>query len=294
MSEPSESAAGPRTEAIRLRDGLVVVLALTTGSVDATAYLRLGKVFSSVITGNLALLGIPGKDQPAWPRRVTVTLAAELLVLAGFSGGWLAAGGHPSGGPRLALLAVTAAAMGMQATAVRRLGPTMSTTCLTSTLTGLCRRWRSVAGRRTGSAAPGYCRPSPSAPRSAGLPPCGLRLPSRPRSWAPLATVLACSFPVTGPGEPGGHPSAALLCGTRGLAGGTRRQPPPRAPGVVALKCDSRFALRQYHRRADPPWSSRCPACASRGLAFGSPPRPEPATALHYIAALIHGRRTCR
>jgi uncharacterized membrane protein YoaK (UPF0700 family) len=108
-------------KAVRLRDSLVVVLALTTGSVDAVSYLRLGKVFSSVITGNLALLGIsagqrnaglavnaglalagyglgvlmggafagtPEKDQPVWPRRATVTLALELLLLAGFSGGW--------------------------------------------------------------------------------------------------------------------------------------------------------------------------------------------------------------
>lgn len=53
--QPPGSA--PR-KAARLRDGLVVVLALTTGSVDAVSYLRLGKVFSSVMTGNLALLGI--------------------------------------------------------------------------------------------------------------------------------------------------------------------------------------------------------------------------------------------
>jgi uncharacterized membrane protein YoaK (UPF0700 family) len=172
---------------LRLRDALVVALALTTGSVDAVSYLRLGKVFSSVITGNLALLGVsaglretglavsaglalagyglgvlaggalagtPERDQPVWPRQATVTLVLELLVLAGFSGGWLAAGGHPSGGQRLALLAVAAAGMGMQATAVRRLGP-MSTTYLTSTLTGVLqalavRRWPSQWQRSTG------------------------------------------------------------------------------------------------------------------------------------------------
>jgi hypothetical protein len=38
-SQPTDQA--PR-KAIRLRDGLVVVLALTTGSVDAVSYLRLG------------------------------------------------------------------------------------------------------------------------------------------------------------------------------------------------------------------------------------------------------------
>ena len=32
---------------------------------------------------------------------VGLTMAAELVVLAGFSAGWLAADGHPSGGVRL-------------------------------------------------------------------------------------------------------------------------------------------------------------------------------------------------
>lgn len=46
------------------------------------------------------------------------------------------AGGHPAGGRRLALLALAAAAMGIQSAAVRRLGQ-ISTTYLTSTLTAL-------------------------------------------------------------------------------------------------------------------------------------------------------------
>jgi uncharacterized membrane protein YoaK (UPF0700 family) len=147
----------------------VVVLALTAGAVNAVTFVRLGKVFSSVITGNLALLGVAAgqregglaengtlalagyaagvlagtlvaraarSDQRIWPRRTTVTLAAELLVLAGFSAGWLAVDGHPAGGAQLALLAVAATAMGMQSAAVRHLGQ-MSSTYLTSTLTGL-------------------------------------------------------------------------------------------------------------------------------------------------------------
>jgi uncharacterized membrane protein YoaK (UPF0700 family) len=165
----------------------VVVLARTTGATDAASYLRLGHAFSSVITGNLALVGVsvgqrdaglalsaglalagygvgvviggavagvPGTNQPAWPRRTTAALAAELVVLAGFATGWLLTGGHPSGRPRLVLLVAAAAAMGMQATAVRRLGP-ISTTYLTSTLTGLLqalavRRWPSQWQRSTG------------------------------------------------------------------------------------------------------------------------------------------------
>ncbi len=215
-------------EAIRFRDSLVVALALTTGAVDAVTYLRLGKVFSSVITGNLALLGIsagqpnaglavnaglalagygagalaggalagtPDHKQPTWPRRVTVTLAAELLALAGFSGGWLAAGGHPSGGPRLTLLAVAAVGMGMQSSAVRRLGQ-MSTTYLTSTLTGILealalRRWPSEWQRSTGvllAAVIGAALGALAALQAPSAVPAAVMVP--------LAAVVAWSLPA--------------------------------------------------------------------------------------------------
>jgi uncharacterized membrane protein YoaK (UPF0700 family) len=184
IAPPGDGAA---PGAIRLRDGLVVILALTTGAVNAVTFLRLGMVFASVMTGNLALFGVaaaqgdgklatnggvalagygtgvivggilarsPLPDQPPWPREVTVTLALELVVLAGFSGGWLAAGGHPSGDGKLVLLAVVSAASGMQATAVRRLGQ-MSSTYMTSTLTALLeglalRRWPAEWPRSSG------------------------------------------------------------------------------------------------------------------------------------------------
>ncbi len=73
-----------------------------------------------------------------------MTMAAELVVLAGFSVGWLLTGGHPADGVRMTLLALTAAAMGMQSAAVRLLGQ-MSTTYLTSTLIGI---FQSLAVRR--------------------------------------------------------------------------------------------------------------------------------------------------
>lgn len=224
-AQPPDSAPA---KAIRFRDSLVVVLALTTGATDAVTYLRLGKVFSSVITGNLALLGvaagqhnlslaengglalagyglgvltggavagIPAGRQPVWPRRVTVALAAELLVLAGFSGGWLAAAGHPSGGGRLALLAVAGGAMGMQSTAVRRLGQ-MSSTYLTSTLTGLLHalaalRWPSEWQRSTGVLA-AFVAGAAAGASAALLAP----------SWVPaavlvpLTAVVVCSLPA--------------------------------------------------------------------------------------------------
>jgi uncharacterized membrane protein YoaK (UPF0700 family) len=154
---------------VTMRDTLVVLLTLTTGAVDAATFLGLGTVFSSVITGNMVLLGIAagtgratlalhsgvalvgysagvmlgapfasrrGGSPPAWPRGVTITLALEVVVLAGFAIGWEITGMHPSSSVQVLLVIVLAAAMGMQSTAVRQLGQ-MSSTYLTSTLTGL-------------------------------------------------------------------------------------------------------------------------------------------------------------
>jgi uncharacterized membrane protein YoaK (UPF0700 family) len=169
---------------VSTRDSLVVLLTLTTGAVDVTSFLALGNVFSSVVTGDMVLLGAAaGTGRPelavhsgvalagyivgviagaplagrrhhasgTWPPSVTVTLAVELVILAAFSVGWELAGTHPSGAGQLALVAVLAAAMGLQAAAVRRLGQ-MSTTYLTSTLTAL------VAGLVTGSKPDGMAR----------------------------------------------------------------------------------------------------------------------------------------
>lgn len=180
------------------RDVLLVALTLTTGAVDGTAFLMLGKVFSSVITGNLVLLGVAAGNQAgspalhagialagycagvavgapiaahdwrlpwfpagvsgaAWPVAVTVTLLAELSLLIAFCVTWELTPGarRGTGAVQLALLVLLSAAMGMQSAAVRRLGQ-MSTTYLTSTLTGL------VAGLATRRLPPG-------AGRSAGV-----------------------------------------------------------------------------------------------------------------------------
>jgi uncharacterized membrane protein YoaK (UPF0700 family) len=135
---------------------------------DALAFLALGKVFVSVITGNLVLLGIglgqgehgvalrvamtvvgyaagatagaaiTGRaedDQPVWPSRVTAALLVELILLAGFAVGWELSAARPGGAALLVLLAVAAAAMGLQSAAVNRLAlPGFSSTYLTSTL----------------------------------------------------------------------------------------------------------------------------------------------------------------
>ena len=151
------------------RDYRVVLLTITAGAVNAVSFLTLGKVFSSVITGNLVLLGVAATTHSSteaiqagvalggyaagvligaplagrrshqagtWPASVTATLGAELVVLAGFCVGWELSDGSPRDGGQLTLLIMLAAAMGMQSAAVRRLGQ-MSSTYLTSTLTGV-------------------------------------------------------------------------------------------------------------------------------------------------------------
>lgn len=158
---------------ITIRDTLVVLLTLTTGVVDAACFLALGQVFSSVITGNLVLLGIAAgrgtatlavhsgvalggyslgvalgapiaarrHDGPAhgtgtWPSSVTLTLIAELCVLAAFTVWWELVAGRPGANTQLGLVVLLGAAMGIQSAATRRLGQ-MSSTYLTSTLTGV-------------------------------------------------------------------------------------------------------------------------------------------------------------
>ena len=79
-----------------------------------------------------------GNRAGAVPGHVTWALAAELIMLAGFTVGWEISGASPAGWAQFCLLATAAAAMGVQASAVRDMGLTdVSTTYLTGTLTGL-------------------------------------------------------------------------------------------------------------------------------------------------------------
>ena len=174
MRSSPRSAAHPAPadrsrRAAATRTALTVTLAAGTGSLDAVAFLALGKVFVSVITGNLVLLGIglgghgehqvalrvavaiagyavgatagatiagrAENDQPVWPGRVTVALLVELVLLGGFAGGWELAAARPAGAAQVVLLGVAATAMGLQSAAVNRLAlPGFSSTYLTSTL----------------------------------------------------------------------------------------------------------------------------------------------------------------
>jgi uncharacterized membrane protein YoaK (UPF0700 family) len=155
---------------VRRREDLVVVLALVSGVTDAAGFIGLGGAFSSVMTGNMVLLGLAGgagnaslaaragsaivafilgciigtrlaghhTDQEAvWPRSVTRALIAELAVFCIYAVALQVAGGQVVGTLlKTSLLALNAVALGIQSSAIQRFGVSgLSTTYLTGTLT---------------------------------------------------------------------------------------------------------------------------------------------------------------
>jgi uncharacterized membrane protein YoaK (UPF0700 family) len=146
----------------------LLLLTLTTGLVDAVAFLGLGRVFTANMTGNVVFLAFAIAG--AHGLSVSASLVALGCVLVGAGGGgrlaramepaprrWLvtASGGETlllAGAVVMAIgvpingsfsqdwpiVALTAAAMGIRNATVRRLGVTdLTTTVLTLTLTGL-------------------------------------------------------------------------------------------------------------------------------------------------------------
>lgn len=149
---------------------LVVTLAALTvasGFVDAVSFLGLGHVFTANMTGNVVLLGFAAAGAPGF------SMGASLCALAAFVVGAVAGGrlgrriepsrnlllvamaievtctavaaivaglvpAVGSGWPRYTIIALLALAVGQRNSAVRRIGvPDMSTTVLTTALTGL-------------------------------------------------------------------------------------------------------------------------------------------------------------
>jgi uncharacterized membrane protein YoaK (UPF0700 family) len=173
LDEPDWSS-GNAYRVENLPDWLVVrllaVLTAAAGCLDVVCLTRLGGVFASVITGNLVQLGraigtVDGglaasaiaangsfalgvaagtlglrRSGSGWRRRTNTVAAVEVVLLIGLAAGWPAAGAHPRSGTALVLLALAAAAMGMQSAITISSGvPGASTTYLTGTLTGLVR-----------------------------------------------------------------------------------------------------------------------------------------------------------
>jgi uncharacterized membrane protein YoaK (UPF0700 family) len=130
-----------------------MTLTAAAGSADALSHLGLGRVFTANMTGNLVLLGLAiGQGQVAgslrsviafagfgigvlvgaratarsnepavWPSSVTVVVVVELGLLVAFAAGWEIAGDRPAALALDVLIALSAAAMGMQTAAARRL-----------------------------------------------------------------------------------------------------------------------------------------------------------------------------
>jgi uncharacterized membrane protein YoaK (UPF0700 family) len=156
---------------LRLRDGAVVALAMVSGATDAIGFLALGSAFTSVMTGNMVLVGIaigtgdrsaiglvgtaivsyvvgagigarlagsPAGDDGLWPPAITRALLVELALVAAFGVAWWSLGSDPPAGWFAPLLALNAAALGIQSSAIMRFGVGgLSTTYLTGTLTTL-------------------------------------------------------------------------------------------------------------------------------------------------------------
>jgi uncharacterized membrane protein YoaK (UPF0700 family) len=175
------ATASPRSTT-RLRQTLVVALAVVSGATDAIGLLALGGAFTSVMTGNMVLLGVaassadghlaassglailafcagaalgarlagvPVAGDPVWPRQVTVALGVESVLFAAYAAGWWISGGSPGRGLALALLLCTAVGLGIQSSTVQRFGVSgMSTTYLTGTLTTVVIRLATGRGVR--------------------------------------------------------------------------------------------------------------------------------------------------
>jgi len=151
---------------------LLVVLAGTSGALDAFGFLALGGVFASVMTGNLVLLGLGAGTRAGglaahaavaiaayavgvlvgawttrgrhlsggtgWSGRMQLLVAVEFLLVATVVLLWQVVPHRGSTGAQLALVAVAAGAMGLQSATVRvATGNGLSTTYLTGTLTGV-------------------------------------------------------------------------------------------------------------------------------------------------------------
>lgn len=165
-----------------LRQWLVVVLAVVSGATDAIGLIALGGAFTSVMTGNLVILGASASTtdgalaiasggsilafcvgawlgarlagaarpgDPVWPRAVTLGLVVELALIAGYGIGWWVTGGEPGAVLTQVLLFLMAGAMGVQSSTVQRFGVSgLSTTYLTGTLTTVVMKIAAGTGLR--------------------------------------------------------------------------------------------------------------------------------------------------
>ena len=151
---------------------MVTLMCIVSGSLDAISFLALGEAFASVMTGNIVFMGVAAgtldsrlglfcgiaiagyvlgvvlgswlvsrwkkpSEEAIFPSRVTKTLGVELGILVIACIGWFSIGGAPDRGLEMGFLVAAAGVMGIQGSAVRRMGVPVSTTYMTGALTTL-------------------------------------------------------------------------------------------------------------------------------------------------------------
>jgi uncharacterized membrane protein YoaK (UPF0700 family) len=223
--------------------GAVILLAGASGAVDALCFTSLGHVFASVVTGNLALLGVSiGRAgatdvdsalvalggfglglvstgwlcrghhaaAPQWPRRIVHCLVGEAALLTCWAGAW-AGLGRAEGTAQAVLLCAASAAMGIQSSAMVAAGPAGSpSTYFTGTLTTFVRRGM-AADSRTGAGRWDRWVPLRVAALLAG---------------AAVSVALRTTVPSWAGFLPAGLVAAAALAAGRGRAPGSRDRTP--------------------------------------------------------------------
>src|SRR5579875_13610 len=164
---------------------LVGLLTLASGCVDAVTLTVIGGAFTSVITGNLILVGRgigtttlepalhavmavagyvlgvaigsrlaqvagraeAGEPPEEWPRRATIVLAAECVLLIAVNAGWIGYRAHSPAAATDVLLIVAGVCLGMQGAAARTIAGNPSTTYMTGALTNLVEALATGRGR---------------------------------------------------------------------------------------------------------------------------------------------------
>lgn len=178
---PAEAAAASLRHPLTLT---LLALTFSTGTVDAVSYLSLGQVFTANMTGNIVLLGFGIARAGGLPVLAPVISTAAFAAGSGFGGilarriggrhpvhvasalgletlalgiaTIIAAVAHPHAGqvPGYAMIACMAMGMGIRNATVRHIGvPDMTTTVLTTTLTGLAADARILGGPGKGGSA---------------------------------------------------------------------------------------------------------------------------------------------
>lgn len=139
----------------RVRNAAAMFLTAASGATDAIGYLALGSVFTSAMTGNVALLGIalahhngerigrvlvsligymagaalgariartPEPGDPVWPPAITRALALEAVFFVAYAATWWTVGTASDVYGKAVLLGLGAIALGIQSSAMQRFG----------------------------------------------------------------------------------------------------------------------------------------------------------------------------